>query len=57
MISGAAWGTLAHLVRDIAVGPGVPLWSPVPAQTSACRTPLYAAALLALALISPCKIA
>jgi hypothetical protein len=49
-LSGAAWGTLAHLVRDIAVGPGVPLWSPVRRNDVRVPYPVYAAALLALAL-------
>ncbi len=52
VISGAAWGTVTHLVRDIAVGPGVPLWSPVRRHDVRVPYPLYATALLALALIA-----
>ena len=50
VISGAAWGALAHLVRDIAGGPGVPLWNPVRRHDVRVPYPLYAAAVLALAL-------
>jgi LexA-binding, inner membrane-associated putative hydrolase len=50
VVSGAAWGTLAHLARDIAIGPGVPLWSPMRRDDVRVPYPLYAGALAVLAL-------
>jgi membrane-bound metal-dependent hydrolase YbcI (DUF457 family) len=50
--SGAAWGSLAHLGRDIAMGTGVPLLSPFRRHLYRVPYPLYAAALAVLALMA-----
>jgi inner membrane protein len=49
---GVAFGVAAHLVRDLATGPGVPLFWPL--STAAVSVPyaLYAAALLALGAVA-----
>jgi inner membrane protein len=54
---GAAIGVLLHFVRDVATGPGVPLFWPV--SDAAVRTPhqgyLYAVAVLSLVAAFRCR--
>jgi hypothetical protein len=51
-LSGMAWGTLAHLARDIATGTGVPLLSPLSRRLHKVPYVLYAGALAMLALMA-----
>ncbi len=49
-LSGLAWGTLAHLARDIATGTGVPLLSPLSRRLHKVPYGVYAGGLAVLTL-------
>jgi inner membrane protein len=48
VLTGAAIGFCLHFLRDIATGPGLPLWWPVSAHNVRCPYTLYACVLLSL---------
>ena len=52
----SAAGVALHLVRDMATGPGVPLFWPVSRQAVLAPYPVYAAALVAAAAIAAARV-
>jgi membrane-bound metal-dependent hydrolase YbcI (DUF457 family) len=52
LLDGAAWGTLAHFARDLAMGPGIPLLGPFHRRSVRVPYPVYAGALAALAILA-----
>jgi len=57
VVLATALGVGLHLVRDIATGPGVPLWWPLDWRSVRLPYPWYAAAVVGLGVISITRIA